>query len=100
MAKAQVCAADHILDRWPNVHLSSPESEEAMSTMSLDMSLDITTRSRPRLRWSQVKKGLAEWRHRARSRRELMNLDDAVLHDIGVSRCSAGFEASKPFWMA
>lgn len=71
-----------------------------MSTMSLDMSLDITTRSRPRLRWSQVKKDLAEWRHRARSRRELMNLDDAVLRDIGVSRCSAGFEASKPFWMA
>ena len=87
---------DHIPDRWPNVDLSSLELEVAISTMSLD----ITTRSRHGLRWSQVKKGLAEWRHRARSRRELMNLDDAVLRDIGVSRCSAGFEASKPFWMA
>ena len=65
-----------------------------MSTVSLD----ITTRSRRGLRWSQVKKDLAEWRHRARSRRELMNLDDAVLRDIGISRCSAGFEAYKPFW--
>jgi len=67
-----------------------------MSTMSLD----ITTRSRPRLRWSQVKKSLAEWRHRARSRAELEMLNDRVLQDIGMSRCTANFEASKPFWMA
>ena len=68
-----------------------------MSTMSLDI---MTSRSRRVLRWSQVKHGIAEWRHRARSRKELMNLSDADLRDIGVSRCSARFEASKPFWMA
>jgi uncharacterized protein YjiS (DUF1127 family) len=65
------------------------------------MSLDITTlRSRRRLRWSRVKEGLAEWRRRARSRSELMNLSDADLRDIGLSRCSTDIEASKPFWMA
>ncbi len=68
-----------------------------MSTMSLDIT---SLRSRGVSRWSQVKHGLAEWRHRARSRRELMNLSDADLRDIGITRCSAAFEASKPFWMA
>ena len=28
-----------------------------------------------------------------------MNLSDRTLNDIGVSRCVAEFEASKPFWM-
>ena len=65
------------------------------------MSLDITTlRSRRRLRWSQVKTGLAECRRRAHSRNELMNLSDTDLRDIGLSRCSTDIEASKPFWMA
>jgi uncharacterized protein YjiS (DUF1127 family) len=45
-------------------------------------------------------KGLAEWRRRAHSRSELMNLSDADLRDIGLSRCSTEIEASKPFWMA
>jgi uncharacterized protein YjiS (DUF1127 family) len=68
-----------------------------MSTMSLDIT---TLRSRCRLRWSQVKNGLAERRRRAYSRSELMNLSDADLRDIGLSRCSTDIEASKPFWMA
>ena len=31
--------------------------------------------------WSQVKRYLAEWRLRARSRRELINLNDWILRD-------------------
>lgn len=65
-----------------------------MSTMSLPLL------SPGRLRWSQVKNGLAEWRRRARSRSELINLSDADLRDIGLSRCSTDIEGSKPFWMA
>ena len=68
-----------------------------MSTMSLDIT---TVRSRRGLRWSQVKQGLAEWQRRARSCNELMSLSDRCLQDIGISRCDAHFEASKPFWMA
>jgi uncharacterized protein YjiS (DUF1127 family) len=30
----------------------------------------------------------------------LESLDDRCLQDIGMSRCTADFEASKPFWMA
>jgi uncharacterized protein YjiS (DUF1127 family) len=43
---------------------------------------------------------LAEWRRRTRSRRELMKVSDRYLNDIGVSRCDAEVEASKPFWVA
>ena len=39
---------------------------------------------------------LSEWRKRAASRRELANLDDRLLHDIGLTRSDA--ELMKPFW--
>ena len=67
-----------------------------MSTMSLDF----PTVSPSRLRWSKVKQSFLELRRRARARYELMNLADRDLQDIGISRCTADFEASKPFWMA
>jgi uncharacterized protein YjiS (DUF1127 family) len=69
----------------------------AVSTMNRS----ISTSRRDRLsRWSQLKRHFGEWRLRARSRNELMNLSDWTLGDIGVSRSDAEFEASKPFWMA
>ena len=71
--------------------------EDTMSTISLGV---VSVRQGRVSRWSQVKRSLAEWRSRARSRNELMGLNDRVLRDIGVSRCAADFEASKPFWMA
>lgn len=71
----------------------------AVSAMKMNLSNSISHRYRlPR--WSQVKHHIAEWRTRARSRNELMNLSDRTLRDIGVSRSDAMFEASKPFWMA
>jgi uncharacterized protein YjiS (DUF1127 family) len=68
-----------------------------MSSVSLDVR---TARPRHALTWVQVKQRLAQWRYRVASRSELMDLSDRVLQDIGVSRCSAAFESSKPFWMA
>lgn len=68
-----------------------------MSTMNLDVT---TIRPRRVLVWSKVKECLAAWRHRARSRQELMHLSTMDLRDIGISRCEAEFEASKPFWHA
>jgi uncharacterized protein YjiS (DUF1127 family) len=41
---------------------------------------------------------LSEWRKRAASRRELANLDDRLLHDIGLTRTDAERELMKPFW--
>ena len=71
--------------------------EDAMSTIKLGV---VSVRQGRVLGWSQVRRSFAEWRGRARSRNELMGLNDRVLQDIGVSRCTADFEASKPFWMA
>lgn len=41
---------------------------------------------------------LMVWQERARQRRQLLELDDRMLRDIGVSRYDAEREASKPFW--
>ena len=38
------------------------------------------------------------WQERARSRRELEQLDDRLLKDIGLNRIDALRESDKPFW--
>jgi uncharacterized protein YjiS (DUF1127 family) len=40
------------------------------------------------------------WHERARERRQLMELSDHMLRDIGISRAEAFGEAEKPFWHA
>ena len=41
---------------------------------------------------------IREWRQRAHERRELGNLSDLMLHDIGVTRAEAVYLSNKPFW--
>jgi uncharacterized protein YjiS (DUF1127 family) len=43
---------------------------------------------------------LAEWLQRARSRRVLAQMDERMLHDIGITRDTALSEHEKPFWRA
>jgi uncharacterized protein YjiS (DUF1127 family) len=38
------------------------------------------------------------WWRRARTRRELAELDDRILADLGLDRVEARREAAKPFW--
>lgn len=38
------------------------------------------------------------WQDRARSRRQLADLDDRLLRDIGLSRADVSRETTKPFW--
>jgi len=66
-----------------------------MSTMSLGVT---AIRSRRLLNWSELQQLFVEWRQRARSRRDLMVLDDRELWDIGLTRTEADQEANKPFW--
>ena len=42
---------------------------------------------------------LREWRRRQRSRTFLVQLDDHLLKDIGVTYAEAEREANKPFWL-
>jgi uncharacterized protein YjiS (DUF1127 family) len=41
---------------------------------------------------------LRPWLRRASSRRQLLELDDHMLGDIGLTRRAAHEEACKPFW--
>jgi uncharacterized protein YjiS (DUF1127 family) len=43
---------------------------------------------------------LRGWLKRARERRELTNLSDAQLRDVGLNRDAIKREVEKPFWMA
>lgn len=49
-------------------------------------------------RLNQFLDTVAEWHSRAVSRRELAQLDDRMLQDIGVSNVEVEREISKPFW--
>jgi uncharacterized protein YjiS (DUF1127 family) len=48
--------------------------------------------------WAQTKACVAEWRRRARSRRDLTALDDRALWEIHLTHCDVMNEANKPFW--
>jgi len=41
---------------------------------------------------------LREWRRRTHDRRELADLSEMMLHDIGITRAEADYLANKPFW--
>ena len=43
---------------------------------------------------------ILSWLERARQRRQLAQLGDHMLKDIGLSRADVEAEASKPFWRA
>jgi uncharacterized protein YjiS (DUF1127 family) len=71
--------------------------EEAVSILRKSTK---TARPPRLLSLSHVKQGFANWSRRARSRKELMNLSDRGLNDIGIARHNSGLKACKPFWMA
>lgn len=41
---------------------------------------------------------LLRWRERARQRRQLLEMSDHMLRDIGITRADARAEAERPFW--
>lgn len=47
---------------------------------------------------ASIRARLAEWRRRARSRRDLMALSERELWDLRLTRSDALNEAGKPFW--
>jgi uncharacterized protein YjiS (DUF1127 family) len=47
---------------------------------------------------AQVTEGGLIWLERARQRRQLAELSDHMLRDIGLTRADAWAESEKPFW--
>ncbi len=58
----------------------------------------IRTARRPQPWPDRAVETLARWTARARQRRGLRELPDALLRDLGLSREQAETEAAKPFW--
>ena len=49
--------------------------------------------------WRSLGRYLLAWRYRSRSGKELLNLSDEVLQDIGITRPMAKRDFVKPIWM-
>ena len=49
---------------------------------------------------ARLRRVLASWKQRHRTRRQLANAGPEVLKDVGVSESQRFIEASKPFWEA
>ena len=49
---------------------------------------------------TQLRETVHVWRERQRQRRQLAELSDRDLHDVGLSWSDIVFEAEKPFWRA
>ncbi|WLQ13872.1 DUF1127 domain-containing protein [Hahella aquimaris] len=47
---------------------------------------------------TKLKKLTRRWRKQARTRRELANLNDHLLRDLGITEEDRRQEAGKPFW--
>jgi uncharacterized protein YjiS (DUF1127 family) len=56
--------------------------------------------SSPRRLFAELRSLTAEWRRRARSRRELAALCDRCLRDMRMTRYDVEKEVRKPFWVA
>ena len=68
-----------------------------MTTISLTASQTVTLRRRAD-RPINLRTALARaWRNFT-TRRDLADLDDRMLQDLGISRAQARFEANRPIW--
>ena len=77
------------------VSLTSPVHEGLSRPVA-----EAVARARPRRWLVQAVDLLLTWSERVRERRELMQFDDHLLRDIGITRAAAIAEAAKPFWRA
>jgi uncharacterized protein YjiS (DUF1127 family) len=71
--------------------------ERAMSMMRLSVT---AVHSRHLPTWSELRALFIEWRRRARSRYDLMAMNERDLRDIGLTHGDAANEYVKPFWHA
>jgi uncharacterized protein YjiS (DUF1127 family) len=50
--------------------------------------------------FARIAETLHVWRERQQSRRQLAELNERDLHDVGLSWSDIVYEAEKPFWRA
>lgn len=52
----------------------------------------------PHTRWGAIVASLREWRRRSVARRELAQLDERILRDIGIDPGTVNYEMQQSFW--
>jgi uncharacterized protein YjiS (DUF1127 family) len=52
----------------------------------------------PHSRWRGIVSSLRAWRRRRVARRELAQLDERILRDLGIDRDTVNYEMQQPFW--
>ena len=63
-----------------------------------DLSLHYTSKAPLAGTYTAFNHILANWRRRARERRELATLDSRTIRDLGLTPSDIQFEVNKPFW--
>lgn len=71
-------------------HIASHSSTPSFAGIAQTMSRGV----------SDLLDAAALWSERRRERRQLMEMPDHLLRDIGITRVDAFHEADKPFWRA
>jgi uncharacterized protein YjiS (DUF1127 family) len=81
------------------VGFDARSKEIAMTTTSdVEVSASSPVWSRVRKLLAAVVNALLVWHARSSDRGRLLDMDDRMLRDIGVSRAAVRQEAMKPFW--
>jgi uncharacterized protein YjiS (DUF1127 family) len=77
----------------------APKKEQTMSTFTLtSQTYRRQAEASLPIAMTQVLALAGSWYQRARQRRQLAELSDRQLADIGINRAEACAEAGKPFW--
>lgn len=71
-----------------------------MSTTPTQAARDVAVPFRRRGLFSLLLQNLIEWQERASSRQSLVELDDRLLRDIGLTRSMVDAETNKSFWQS
>ena len=78
------------------VHIAAPQAS-AMDQPAA--TVPICPARVPGTRWGAMVGSLRAWRRRSVARRELAQLDERILRDIGIDRSTVNHEMQQPFWL-
>jgi uncharacterized protein YjiS (DUF1127 family) len=78
--------------------MTSVERADSLRIVSVQSEAPVQTGRSMLRRVAGVLDAIDVWVGRFKQRRELSEMSDHVLHDIGISRSDAERESRKPFW--
>jgi uncharacterized protein YjiS (DUF1127 family) len=87
------------LAEWYGLPLGAAAADDRASAPRWYAALpEVRLRSAVRRGLARLGQRLLAWHDRARERRDLMELSDDMLRDLGIPRDEARRQAARPFW--